>query len=58
MKRIHFEPEVPVQFRDIQRHIGMTILEAIHRYAETGACLIKLLCEFPASMHDIPRAQS
>ena len=36
-QRIHFEPEVPAQVRAIPRHIAMTILEAIHRYAETGA---------------------
>ena len=37
MKKIHFEPEVPPQVRAIPQHIAMTILEAIHRYAETGA---------------------
>lgn len=36
MKKIRFEPEVPAQIRAIPRHIAMTILEAIHRHAETG----------------------
>jgi mRNA-degrading endonuclease RelE of RelBE toxin-antitoxin system len=39
VKRIHFEPEV----RAIPQHIAMTILEAIHRYAETGAGRVKPL---------------
>lgn len=43
MKRIHFEPEVPAQIRAIPQHIAMTILEAIHRYAETGAGRVKPL---------------
>lgn len=43
MKRIHFEPEVPAQVRAIPQHIAMTILEAIHRYAETGAGRVKPL---------------
>jgi hypothetical protein len=30
VKEIHLEPEVPVQFRAIPRHIAITILEAIH----------------------------
>ena len=41
MKKIHFEPEVPAQVRAIPQHIAMTILEAIHRYAETGAGRVK-----------------
>ena len=43
MKRIHFEPEVPAQVRAFAQHIAMTILEAIHRYAETGAGRVKPL---------------
>lgn len=43
MKRIRFEPEVPAQVRAIPQHIAMTILEAIHRYAETGAGRVKPL---------------
>ena len=43
MKKIHFEPEVQAQVRAIPQHIAMTILEAIHRYAETGAGRVKPL---------------
>ena len=43
VKKIHFEPEVPAQVRAIPRHIAMTILAAIHRYAETGAGRVKPL---------------
>ena len=43
MKRIHFEHEVPAQVGAIPQHIAMTILEAIHRYAETGAGRVKPL---------------
>ena len=43
MKRIHFEPEVPPQLRAIPRHIAMTILESIHRYADTGLGQVKPL---------------
>ena len=43
MKKIHFEPEVPAQVRVIPQHIAMTILEAIHRYAETGSGRVKPL---------------
>jgi len=43
VKRIHFEPEVPTQVRAIPQHIAMTILGAIHRYAETGAGNVKPL---------------
>jgi hypothetical protein len=32
---IRFEPEVPAQVCAIPRHIAM-ILQAIHRYADTG----------------------
>lgn len=43
MKRIRFEPNVPAQVREISQHVAMTILEAIHRYAETGAGRVKPL---------------
>ncbi|MBV9267472.1 MAG: type II toxin-antitoxin system RelE/ParE family toxin [Acidobacteriaceae bacterium] len=43
MKKIHFEPSVPAEIRVIPQHIAMTILEAIHRYAETGVGRIKPL---------------
>ena len=43
MKKIHFEPGVQAQVRSIPQQIAMTILEAIHRYAETGAGRVKPL---------------
>ena len=43
MKKIHFEPSVPAEIRAIPQPIAMTILEAIHRYAETGAGRVKPL---------------
>jgi len=43
VKKIHFEPEVPAQVRAIPQHVAMTILEAIHRYADTGAGRVKAL---------------
>ena len=43
MKKIHFEPEVPAQVRAIPQHVAMTILEAIHRYADTGAGRVRPL---------------
>ena len=43
MKKIHFEPNVPAEIRAIPQHIAMTILEAIHRYAATGAGRVKSL---------------
>lgn len=43
MKKIHFEPEVPAQLRAIPQHVAMTILQAIHRYAETGTGRVKPL---------------
>ncbi|MCC6365041.1 MAG: type II toxin-antitoxin system RelE/ParE family toxin [Bryobacterales bacterium] len=43
MKKIYFEPEVPAQLRAIPQHIAMTILEAIHRYAESGTGRVKPL---------------
>lgn len=43
MKRIHLEAEVRAQIRAIPQHIAMTILHAIHRYAETGAGRVRPL---------------
>ncbi len=43
MKKIRFEPNLPVEIRVIPQHIAMTILEAVHRYAETGAGRVKPL---------------
>lgn len=43
MKKIQFEPSVPAEIRAIPQPIAMTILEAIHRYAETGAGRVKPL---------------
>jgi mRNA-degrading endonuclease RelE of RelBE toxin-antitoxin system len=43
VKRIRFEPEVPAQIRAIPQHIAMTILEAIHLYAESGVGRVKPL---------------
>ena len=43
MKRIRLDPEIRAQIRKIPRHIAMTILQAIHRYAETGAGSVKPL---------------
>ncbi len=42
MKAIRFFP-VPADVRAIERKAAMTILEAIHRYAETGAGRVKPL---------------
>jgi mRNA-degrading endonuclease RelE of RelBE toxin-antitoxin system len=36
VKRIHLEAEVRAQIRSIPQHIAITILHAIHRYADTG----------------------
>ena len=36
VKRISFEPEVQAQIRAIPQHNAMTILQAIHHYADTG----------------------
>jgi mRNA-degrading endonuclease RelE of RelBE toxin-antitoxin system len=43
VKKIHFEPNVPAEIRVIPQHVAMTILGAIHRYAETGAGRVKPL---------------
>ena len=43
MKRIRFQPNVPAEVRAIDQRIAMTILEAIHKYALTGAGRVKPL---------------
>ena len=43
MKAIRFHPNVPAEIRAIEQKTAMTILEAIHRYAETGAGRVKPL---------------
>ena len=43
MKAIRFHPNVPAEVRAIEQKAAMTILEAIHRYAETGAGRVKPL---------------
>lgn len=37
MKTIRFEPNVPAELRAIDQWTALSILHAIHRYAETGA---------------------
>ena len=36
MKKIRFQPNVPDEIRAIGQKTALNILEAIHRYAETG----------------------
>lgn len=43
MKKIQLEPRVPGQVRAIPQAIALDILEAIHRYAETGQGRVKPL---------------
>jgi mRNA-degrading endonuclease RelE of RelBE toxin-antitoxin system len=43
VKVIRFHPDVPADVRAIEQKAAMTILEAIHRYAETGAGRVKPL---------------
>jgi mRNA-degrading endonuclease RelE of RelBE toxin-antitoxin system len=43
VKKIHFEPNVPAEIRAINQRAALAILEAIHRYAETGAGRVKPL---------------
>jgi mRNA-degrading endonuclease RelE of RelBE toxin-antitoxin system len=43
VKAIRFHPTVPADVRAIEQKTAMTILEAIHRYAETGAGRVKPL---------------
>ena len=43
MKRIRFDPSVPAEVRAIERETAMRILQALHRYAETGRGNVKAL---------------
>ena len=43
MKKIRFEPNVPEEVRAIEQKTALQILEAIHRYAETGVGRVKPL---------------
>ena len=43
MKRIRFQPNVAAEVRAIEQPVAMTILEAMHRYAATGAGRVKPL---------------
>lgn len=43
MKRIRFEPNVPAEVRAIERQTAMRVLQALHRYAETGQGDVKAL---------------
>lgn len=43
MKKIRFRPGVPVEIRAIAQPVAMSILKALHRYAETGQGRVKPL---------------
>ena len=43
MKHIRFEPNVPAEVRAIERQTAMRVLQALHRYAETGQGDVKAL---------------
>lgn len=43
MKRIRFEPNVPAEVRAIERQAAMRVLDALHRYADTGQGDVKAL---------------
>lgn len=43
MKKIRFRPNVQAEIRAIDQKTALNILEAIHRYAETGAGQVKPL---------------
>jgi len=43
VKKIRFEPNVPEEVRAIEQKTALHILEAIHRYAETGVGRVKPL---------------
>lgn len=43
MKRIRFHPRVAGELRAIDQSAALAILQAIHRYAETGAGHVKPL---------------
>ena len=52
MKHIRFEPNVPAEVRGIERQTAMRILQALHRYAETGQGDVKALSgEFEGLLH-------
>ena len=43
MKKIRFQPNVPAEVRAIEQRAALRILEALHRYAETGEGHVKPL---------------
>ena len=43
MKKIRFQPNVPAEVRAIERRAALRILQALHRYAETGEGSVKRL---------------
>jgi mRNA-degrading endonuclease RelE of RelBE toxin-antitoxin system len=43
VKKFRFEPNVPGEFRAIDKQTAMQILAALHRYAETGEGNVKRL---------------
>lgn len=43
MKKIQLRSDVPAEVRAIPQHIAMTILQAIDRYAKTGAGRVRQL---------------
>jgi mRNA-degrading endonuclease RelE of RelBE toxin-antitoxin system len=43
VKKIRFQPNVPVEVRAIERQAALGILKALHRYAETGEGRVKPL---------------
>jgi len=43
VKKIRFQPNVPAEVRQIEQKAALNILEAIHRYAQTGAGRVKPL---------------
>jgi mRNA-degrading endonuclease RelE of RelBE toxin-antitoxin system len=43
MKKIHFQPNVAAEVRLIDKPSGRRILQAIHRYAESGEGQVKPL---------------
>ncbi len=43
MKKIRFQPSVPVEIRAIAQPVALDILKALHRYAATGRGRVKPL---------------
>jgi mRNA-degrading endonuclease RelE of RelBE toxin-antitoxin system len=43
VKKIRFRPNVPEEVRAIEQKTALNILEAVHRYAQTGAGRVKPL---------------